>query len=129
MDITQSLKEAGMITYQDLEQLRDKDVSDEEIMEFVKSTIFFHKSTPEYKEAVIAEEYDAHHNRTIIEYQKLLYTVEGVAVPDNWGANFKMGRGFFPFFVVQENQFLLGNGVSWNNDSTEDKLGTEDDPD
>lgn len=42
-----------------------------------------------------------------------------------WGANFKMACRHFHRFVVQENQYLLGNGVSWENSDTSDKLGTK----
>ena len=111
-----------LITYQDFLMV-GQDIN--HIMEFVHSAIFQHKSTQIYKTAVIADEYDRRRNRTIVNYQKLLYTVSGKAVPDNFSANYKLCSNFFNRFVVQENQYLLGNGVTWNEDTTKDKLGKD----
>jgi hypothetical protein len=52
-----------------------------------------------------------------MEFQKLLYTVTGAAVPDNISANYKMACGFFKFFITQQYQYLLSNGVSWDSES------------
>ena len=111
-----------MYTYQDLLAVGDDDKSR---MAFVRSCITAHKNTDLFETAKIAEEYDKHQNTTIREYQKLLYTVTGKAIPDNWTANFKLASKFFNRFVVQENQYLLGNGVTWAEESTADKLGDD----
>lgn len=112
-------------TYQDLLQVRD---DDKDCIEFVLKAINNHKSSEAYKTALIAEEYNKHKNVTITEYQKILYTVTGKAIPDNFSANFKMACRHFHRFIVQQNQFLLGNGASWDNDSVEKKLGNEKKP-
>ena len=109
-----------MLTYQDLLEVPESDALR---MEFVKKVINAHKSSELYQTAVIADEYDRHQNRTIIQFQKLLYDVTGRAVPDNWTANFKMASRFFNRFITQENQYLLGNGITWKNDATRNKLG------
>lgn len=111
-----------MKTYQDLIEVGQ---DEKQRMDFVKQCINEHKSTNLYKTAWIADQYNRHRNVTISEYQKLLYTVSGKAIPDMWGANFKMACRHFHRFVVQENQYLLGNGVSWENNDTSDKLGTK----
>lgn len=102
-----------------------KDKGDRERMAFAQSVINDHKNSDLYREAYIADQYNRHRNVTITEYQKLLYTVTGKAIPDNISANFKMACRHFHRFIMQENQFLLGNGVTWEDDSTEDKLGTD----
>ena len=112
-----------MFTYQDLQTVADDDKAR---MEFVRAVIDDHKASELYKTAQIADEYDRHRNRTIVEYQKLLYDVTGNTVPDNWSANFKMASKFFNRFITQENQYLLGNGVTFNADSTKDALGGDD---
>lgn len=112
-----------MITYNDYLQL-DK-TSDVAIMNFVQSVINDHKMSDLYEEALIADQYDKHKNVTITTYQKLLYTITGKAVPDNYSANFKLASRFFNRFIVQENQYLLANGVSWDNESTEERLGSD----
>ena len=113
-----------MYTYQDLVEARERDDEDY-MMDFVKSCIDAHKQTDLFKEATVAEQYNKHRNVTIMEYQKLLYTVTGKAVPDNWTANFKLASRFFNRFIVQENQYLLGNGVTWGEESTEGVLGDD----
>lgn len=112
-----------MLTYQDFLKVKDK--GENERMTFVKSVINSHKNSDLYKDAYIADQYNRHKNVTIIEYQKLLYTVTGKAIPDNISANFKMACRHFHRFIMQENQFLLGNGVTWENGETKNKLGTD----
>lgn len=76
-----------------------------------------------YRTAFDAEEYDRQRNVTILSYQKLLYTLAGKAVPDNYSANYKIASNFFNRFVTQENQYLLGNGVTLKDKSSKEKLG------
>lgn len=97
--------------------------NEEKLFDFVLNTIYAHKRSPLYTEAQIAYEYFKKRNVTITNYQKLLYTLSGEAVPDNYSANYKFCNAFFPIFVKQENSFLLGNGITFNNDSTKEKLG------
>lgn len=112
-----------MITYNDfLEVNRDNEI---DVMEFIYKAINEHKTSDIYQNAVIAYEYDRHKNTTIMEYQKLLYTITGKAVPDNYSANFKLASRFFNRFVTQEVQYLLGNGVTWQNETTEAKFGKD----
>jgi SPP1 family phage portal protein len=94
-------------------------------MQFVRGCISEYKSSDDYKTAITAEKYDKHRNATIEQYQKLLYTISGRAVPDNYSANFKIKSNFFHTFIEQEIQFLLGNGVSWGNENVETKIGND----
>lgn len=111
-----------MQTFQDL-----LDVGENEIdrMRFVNEVISQHKSSELYKTAQIADEYDRKQNRTIVQYQKLLYDATGQALPDNVSANYKITSGFFNRFTTQQVQFLLGNGVTWNEESTSELLGED----
>lgn len=111
-----------MLTYQDLLAVGDNEKAR---TEFVFSAINRHKATNVYREAIIAESYDRKRNTTIMQYQKLLYTMSGKAVPDNYSANYKLCSNFFNRFVTQETQYLLGNGVSWTDAKTEEKLGKD----
>lgn len=111
-----------MKTYQDLLEVGD---SEQSRMEFVRGAISDHKASQEYRIAEIADEYDRHQNRTIVNYQKLLYTMAGNAVPDNYSANYKIPSRFFNRFVVQQVQYLLGNGVTWGENKTAETLGED----
>lgn len=117
-----------MKTFNDFEDVIALGDTDERRLEFVKSAIQDHKSSVEYHDAYIAEQYAKKKNVTIMEYVKLLYTLEGQAVVDYFSPNYKLRSGFFKRFVKQEKSFLLGNGVSWLNEETEKKLGTEKKP-
>ena len=111
-----------MKTYQDFLEVAEK--SDRERMEFVLSAINNHKDSDLYKQAVIAKEYDAHRNVTIANFQKLLYTLNGKVIPDNYSPNYKLRSNFFANFVTQETQYLLGNGVTLKKEENKAKLGT-----
>lgn len=93
--------------------------------EFTRKVIYNHKNSEDYERAIVARDYDSKHNTTITNYRKLLYTISGQAVEDNYSANYKICSSFFNRFVTQETQYLLGNGVSWNDDSTAKKLGKD----
>lgn len=110
-----------MKTYQDFLEVAEK--SDRERMEFVLSAINNHKDSDLYKQAVIAKEYDAHRNVTIATFQKLLYTLNGKVIPDNYSPNYKLRSNFFANFITQETQYLLGNGVTLKKEENKAKLG------
>lgn len=112
-----------MRTYNDLVALGDNESLRKD---FIISAIADHKATPEYKIAQDAEMYMKTLNPTIMEYKKLLYTITGEAVPDNFSANHKCASSFFKRFVTQENQYLLGNGTSFGEEGTKERLGGED---
>lgn len=113
-----------MIFYEDL--LNVPQGNEEELFNFITDAITEHKRGVLYTEAIIAYEYFRKRNVTISQYQKLLYTLSGEAVPDNYSANYKFCNAFFPIFVKQENSFLLGNGITFNNDDTKERLGGDD---
>ena len=109
-----------MKTYQDLLGIGEAEAKR---IEFVLAAINEYKGSNIYREGVVAYEYAKHRNVTIGQYQKLLYTVQGKAVPDNYSANWKMASNFFHRFVTQEMQYLLGNGITWVNEDTAEALG------
>ena len=111
-----------MKTYQDLLAIGD---SDKERMDFVHRVITDHQSSDIYKIAVIADQYDRQLNTTITNFRKAVYNLQGKPVDDIWSANYKLASNFFKRFVTQQNQFLLGNGITWGKDDTGKKLGDD----
>ena len=105
-----------MKTWEDLQNAGNK-------MEFTAQAIVDYKNGRLFAEACLGYDYFRRRNTTILQYKKLLYRMSGEAVPDNFSANYKFCNGFFPIFVKQENSFLLGNGVTFNEDTTKDALG------
>lgn len=111
-----------MITYQDLVSVGEVE---KDRIDFVRQAIMSHKGSDLYSMAEIAYKYDARQNVTILQYEKTLTTITGQIVPDKYSPNHKMVSNFFDRFIIQQNQFLLGNGASWNTDETEGKLGKD----
>lgn len=110
-----------MITYEDLLSARNK--SEAEVMELMRKAVSEHIGSELYRTASDAVLYDKKRNATIERYQKLLYTISGKAVPDNYSANHKTKSLFFPYFVTQETGYLLGNGVMFQRGDTKARLG------
>lgn len=111
-----------MKTYQDLAALND---NEHDRRQFILAAINEHKTSDAYKWALEGEAYDKQQNTTIMRYRKMLYTITGKAVPDSFSANHKIASSFYSRFNTQENQYLLGNGVSFNNEDTKKKLETK----
>jgi hypothetical protein len=109
-----------MKTYQDLLAKLEKP---DELADFLLQSIRDYEASEMYKWAVEGDAYARQKNTTILRYQKMLYTMAGKAVPDNFAANHKCASNFFSRFIIQENQYLLGNGVTFNNKATKDRLG------
>ena len=68
-----------MLTYQDLLRVGE---TDNDRIDFVYRAIREHKSSDLYTTAVIANDYDKHKNRTILEFRKFVKNILGEAVPD-----------------------------------------------
>ena len=112
-----------MKTYQDWLEVADH--SELERMAFIRQLINEHKASPEYRQAIDAENYFAGQNTTIKRYEKILFNAAGQAVPDYFSANHKVASRFFYRDVMQANSTLLGNGVTWKNGAGEDALGND----
>lgn len=100
--------------------------SGQSLYSFVEQAISDYKASAMFADALTAYDYFRRRNTTILAYKKLLYTMSGEAVPDNFSANYKFCNAFFPIFVKQENSYLLGDGITFNDDSTKDALGGPD---
>lgn len=113
-----------MLTYQDFEKVKDSETARQD---FALRLIEEHKSSDGYKMALEADDYDRRQNSTITQYRKILYKLSGEQAVDNISANFKLPSAFFPRFVTQQNQYLLGNGVFFAEDdkAEKEKLGKD----
>ncbi len=109
-----------ILTYQDLESIGPDETKR---MDFVRQVVADHKASPEYKIAADAEQYYAKKNVTISKFQKLLYDVQGCARVDLFSANYKLKTGFFRRFVIQQVQYVLSNGVIFEDKAIKGKLG------
>lgn len=111
-----------MKTYQDLLSVGE---DESKRIEFVKEVIAQHKNSKDYKDAEVAEAYFAGENVTIVNYTKFLYDAFGRKVLDIWSPNHKIACHYYRYLVVQLALFLTGNGVSFSETSTKEKLGAD----
>lgn len=92
-------------------------------IEFVQDVIRDHRVSKLYSDALTANEYYAGKNVTITNYCKMIRDAFGRAVPDIWSPNHKIACHYYGYLVNQLALFLLGNGVSFAENSTKEKLG------
>jgi len=109
-----------LLTYQDLLAVGGDEKSR---MDFIRRAINEHKGSRAYRMAVDAELYFKGENPTINRYEKIIYDMQGRAHRDMYTANHKIASSFFGFDVRQEVSYLLGNGVTFQDDATKDRLG------
>lgn len=113
-----------MKTYQDYLEIKERG-TEKELKNFVVDLVAEHKRSPMYKTAKEADMYYRHLNPTIMRYQKIVYDLMGKAKPDMWSANHKIPCRYYFYFITQTTQHLLGNGVSFGEESTKDGLGKD----
>lgn len=111
-----------MRTYQDLQAIGE---SNRARMDFIPAAVYEWRSSNYYKTADDAEQYYAKKNVTILKYQKWLMTATGQKVKDVWSSDYKITHGFFRQFVLQQTQYVLANGVSFNDPETKAMLGRD----
>lgn len=109
-----------MKTYQDLIELG---LDESARMQFVLNVISEHRGSKAYKTADNALRYYERENPTIANYEKVIYDMKGLAHKDMYTANHKISSSFFQFVVDQQVSYLLGNGVSFSDSATKDRLG------
>lgn len=97
-----------MYTYQDFEACPEADRP-----KFLLSVIAAHQSGEQYREAVLADEYDAQRNRTVIEFTRKVFSTEGVKVDDPTASDYRICSNFFHRLCTQRVMYSLGNGVSF----------------
>lgn len=104
-----------MKTYQDL-------IESNNGYEFVFESINDYKGSEMYRNAMEGIDYSTGHNTAITSFKKLLYTITGEAVPDNFSANHKCVSNFFQRLTCQLSGYLLSNGVQLKDDATKDRF-------
>ena len=109
-----------MKTYQDLLAVGE---DEKQRMDFIRQAINEHKSSQAYRLAVDAELYFKGENPTINRYEKIIYDLQGRAHQDMYTANHKIASSFFGLDVRQEVSYLLGNGVTFQEEATKERLG------
>ena len=108
-----------MLTYNDLELC----TTEEERIAFIKKAIQEHEGSEMFRTGKTAGEF--YRNRDIeLENQKnYIFDNDGRAIEDTVSPNHKLTANFFYLFTTQLVAYLLGNGVSFENEEIKKKLG------
>lgn len=110
-----------MKTYNDLMECKTED----ERVKFIEAAIADHRSSELYRIAEDAALYAAQRNVTINNTVKQITSLSGQKKRDDFAVNHKCASGFFGRFVTQQVQYLLGNGVTFAEESTKERLGRD----
>lgn len=111
-----------LYTYQDLEAVGDDEQAK---MQFALSCIQTFKDSDEYKFGQKAKSYYEGINPNLEKYQKMVYDMQGVAHVDDISPNHKIYSRYVFSAITEGTQYLLANGVSFDNEETKEKLGGE----
>lgn len=111
-----------MKTYQDLVAVGEEEKSR---MEFCLAAMKEHQSSFKYRTAQDAEMYYRNLNPNIMRLQKFIRNAMGQSVPDTFSPNNKIPSNLYHYFVMQEVQTLLGNGATFKDSNTKDRLGKD----
>lgn len=123
-----------MKTFQDFQTA----VTQGRTIDFITQAINEHRSSPMFKVAVDADEYEAQRNTTVTQFVQYLYTMTGQRVVDYTAQNNKLASNYFHRLNTQRRTYSLGNGVSFTQteevikdgakvtvDITKEKLGND----
>lgn len=108
-----------MLTFQDFQSRTD------DLASFIRRAINEHMSSELYKTAKSADAYDRQKNETIYNYVRTIFTATGSEVVDFTAANNRLACNTFHRLNTQRCLYSLGNGVSFSDDSTKEKLGID----
>lgn len=90
---------------------------------FIKAAVDAHRASGLYRTAVNADRYYHLENPTIMRYHKLVRSLAGRAIDDDWSPNNKIPSNWYFYFITQAVGHLLSNGVYFGDDKTKEKLG------
>lgn len=110
-----------MRTYQDLEKI----IGEENRAKFCKEAVEEFRRSKLYADAKTGDAYYHKHNITIESFQKMLRTVSGALVPDTISPNYQLKTLFFRRLVLQQVNYVLGNGLKLQKDGNKEKLGKD----
>lgn len=109
-----------MLTYQDWVAVGEDERAR---AEFANRLIQEHESSDLYQIAKVADDYNRSLNTTTMNYQKTITDLQGRVWADKTATVHRSTSSFFQRFVMQLTQYLLGNGVTWEEKATDTKLG------
>lgn len=110
-----------MLTYNDFLEC----TTEEDKKRFILKAISDHEGSNEYKTGVAAGKFYRHQDPDMERIQKIYYDFQGIAHQDTFSPNNKITANFYYIFISQMVQYLLGNGVSFEDKTVKEKLGND----
>lgn len=110
-----------MFTYNDF----IKKQTEEERIDFILQAINEHKSSFQFRTGVAAGKFYRHQDPDMEMIEKVYYDFQGVAHRDTFSPNHKLCANFYYIFISQMVQYLLGNGVSFDDPEVKKQLGND----
>ena len=107
-----------MYTFQDFEKETDREG-------FLSRLIRAHEASELVRVAREADEYDRQRNTMIRNFVQKIFTASGSKVENLVASNNKRASNFFRRLNVQRCTYSLGNGVTFSDDKTKEKLGKD----
>lgn len=120
-----------MITYQDFEKAENK-------TRWLQSALVSYRNSPEYKRAMVEQEYMAGRNVEIMNMTQVIYNMAGLPENDFTKSNIKIRNRLIHRLVTDRCSYSLGNGISFSQkektvkdgktvtvDLTKEKLGND----
>lgn len=92
---------------------------------FCRQAIDEFMGSTDYLNAKAGQSYYEKHNLTIENFQKFIYTLSGRQIEDTFSVNYKLKTLFFRRLVLQQVQYVLGNGVTLQKNGNKEKLGAD----
>ncbi len=111
-----------MYTYQDLLECGDDETAK---ADFVMAVIRNHETTERFKTGKRAGLFYKQHDPELEEYVKKVYDMMGNAYDDTTSPNHKLVSNFYYVFTDQAVQYLLGNGISFDDPEIKKTLGND----
>jgi hypothetical protein len=107
-----------MLTYQDFEKVNERDRA-----EFVARLIREHEASAVVRMAREADEYDAQRNTFIRNFVQRIFSESGATLENVVASNNKRASNLFRRLNVQRCTYSLGNGVTFEDKKTKEKMG------
>lgn len=111
-----------MYTYDDLIKVGNDEAKR---IEFIETAIADYESSENYKTSVNAGIYYRGGDPILEKVEKIIYDLKGMAHKNIFAPNHKIYTDYLKFFTIQTVEYMLGNGISFDNAEIKKKLGNK----
>ncbi len=110
-----------MLTYNEFLEC----TTEEERTNFILQAISEHELSRDFRTGIAAGKFYRHQDPDMEMIEKVYYDFQGLAHKDTFSPNHKLCANFYYIFISQMVQYLLGNGVSFDDPTVKERLGND----